>query len=334
MLYAIPSNVVKSIVDNIIASMPVVIEQLVGAIESKLPDLLAMGVELLGSLLSGISSSLGTILPVVVSVVKTLTETIIENLPMLLEMGIQMLVSLIQGIASMLPDLIPLAIEALLNLVETLVDNIDLIIDAGIELIFALMDGLLEALPLLIDKAPVIIDKLITAINKNLPKLIEMGVTLTVQLIGGLIKSLPKLVVAGVQMLDGLFNGLLDPTTIWNACKALFDGVVGGIKKIFGIHSPSTVMADVVGSNLALGLGEGFTDTMGDVSTDMANAIPTEFDADINAKMNLGSATSSMSTYDMMVSAFKQALSEVKVVMDDREMGGFITNTVERVVFA
>ena len=36
----------------------------------------------------------------------------------------------------------------------------------------------------------------------------------------------------------------------------------------------------------------------------------------------------------MMVSAFEQALTKVKVVMDDREMGGFITNTVERVVFA
>jgi hypothetical protein len=36
----------------------------------------------------------------------------------------------------------------------------------------------------------------------------------------------------------------------------------------------------------------------------------------------------------MMVSAFKQALTEVKVVMDDREMGGFVTDVVERTVFA
>ena len=289
---------------------------------------------MLSSLLSGISSNLGEIMPVILSVIEMLTKTILENLPMLLDMGIKMLVSLIQGIASMLPDLIPLAIDALLNLVETLLDNIDLIIDAGIELLFGLMDGLLEALPILIEKAPVIINKLISAINENLPKLIEMGVTLTIQLVGGLIKSIPQLIKAGGQLLAGLFDGLLNPERIWDACKALFDGVVGGIKKIFGIHSPSRVFKDEVGKNLALGLGEGFDDTMADVSADMANAIPTEFDADINTNMNLGSATSSMSTYEMMVSAFKQALTEVKVVMDDREMGGFVKNTVERVVFA
>ena len=36
----------------------------------------------------------------------------------------------------------------------------------------------------------------------------------------------------------------------------------------------------------------------------------------------------------MMVSAFEKALTKVKVVMDDREMGGFVTDTVERTVFA
>ena len=72
---------------------------------------------------------------------------------------------------------------------------------------------------------------------------------------------------------------------------------------------------------------------MEDVSADMQGAIPTEFDADINTNMNMASG-SQLSTYDMMVSAFKQALTEVKVVMDDREMGGFVTDTIERTVFA
>lgn len=93
-------------------------------------------------------------------------------------------------------------------------------------------------------------------------------------------------------------------------------------------------MRDEIGTNLALGVGEGFADTMSEVSKEMGDAIPTEFDTNINTSMNVASAASQMSTYDMMVSAFKQALTEVKVVMDDREMGGFVTNTVERVVFA
>lgn len=241
-----------------------------------------------------------------------------------------MLVTLAQGVASMLPDLIPLAINAVLNLVDTVLDNIDLVIDAGIVLIMGLADGLLVALPVLIDKAPTIINKLATAISNNLPKLIEMGATLTVKLAGGLIQNIPQLISAGGDMLAGLFKGLLNPTTIWNAVKSLFNGIIGGIKELFGIHSPSKVFEDEVGANLALGLGEGFSDTMSDVTADMAGAIPTEFDTNVN----MGTSPSYGSNYDYLVNAFKEALKDVRVVMNNREMGAFILNTVEREVYA
>ena len=333
------------------------IDAFLDAIEGVLPLVLEDGAMILSSLLSGISSGLGSILPVVLSLIQTLTETILTNLPMLLEMGISMLVSLIEGISSMLPDLIPLAIDALLNLTETLLDNIDLIIDAGIDLILALADGLLDALPQLIDKIPVIIDKLIVAITDNLPLIIEMGIELTLKLAAGLIKATPQLIAKipqiitslvngfsnywskigeiGKDLVKGLWNGIKDATGwLLDKIKGFGKSVLDGIKGFFGIHSPSTVFKDEIGTNLALGVGEGFADTMADVSADMQSAIPTEFDANISTSMNVASAASQMNTYDMMVSAFKQALTEVKVVMDDREMGGFITNQVERVVFA
>ena len=131
-------------------------------------------------------------------------------------------------------------------------------------------------------------------------------------------------------MLAGLFKGLLDPTAIWNAVKGLYNGIVGGIKSLFGIHSPSTVFKDEVGKNLALGLGEGFSDTMGDVTAEMQRAIPTEFDTSVNMK----ASSSYGSNYDYLVNAFKEALKDVRVVMNNREMGAFIVNTMEREVYA
>lgn len=56
-------------------------------------------------------------------------------------------------------------------------------------------------------------------------------------------------------------------------------------KKLFGINSPSRLFRDEIGTNLALGIGEGFSDTMDDVTQEMANAIPTEFDTTINSKL-------------------------------------------------
>ena len=319
-----------------------------------MPTLLQTGMGLLQTILDGITSMLPQLLPVVIQIVNSLVAFLTENLPTILQAGITILVELVKGIAGSLPTLIPAMIDAVLLMVETLIDNIDMIIDAGIQLIIGLAEGLIEALPDLIDKIPVIIDKLITAITNNLPKLIEAGIKLTVQLAVGLIKAIPDLIKAIPQIISSLINGFADYysklgdvgknliTGLWNGIKnagawlrdkisGFFGGVVDSIKDFFGIHSPSKLFEDEIGKNLALGVGEGFGDTMSNVSKDMANAIPTEFDTSVNMK---SSSSSTGSSYDLMVSAFKQALTDVKVVMNDREMGTFVADTMERVVYS
>lgn len=326
-------------------------------ISENLPTLLESAGEILNTLIDGIVSILPTLIPVALDLIMTLTTAILNNLPTILDMGIKMLMSLVQGISSMLPELIPLAIDAVLNLVETLLDNIDLIIDTGMGLLLALADGLLDALPKFIEKAPVIIDKLITAISNNMPKIIETGIELTIQLAWGLIKAIPQLVSKIPQIITSLVNGFNNYwSKIGDIGKNLVDGIWEGIngsidwiknkikgwvgdvtsfiKKVLGINSPSRVFKEEIGTNMALGVGEGFADTMEDVSKEMGDAIPTEFDADISTNINAGAGYSTNSNYNMMVSAFKQALTEVKVVMNNREMGAFVTDTVERVVYA
>lgn len=349
-------NNVSEIAPQLITIASDLLSTLFQVITDNLPMLLECGVNLLSSLIEGISSSLDKLFPIVMTVVRTLVQAFVTNLPMIIEMGIQMIVSLINGIAEMIPELIPMAIDCIITIVETLIDNLDLIIDAAINIIMALADGLLEALPDLIDKIPIIIDKLIVAITDNLPKLIEMGITLTIKLAEGLIKAIPQLVAKIPQIITSLVNGLINGLGkmaevgknlvqgLWNGIsnatqwvldkiKGFGQSILDGICDFFGINSPSRLFKEQIGTNLALGVGEGFADTMKDVSDEMNEAIPTEFDADISTNIN-GLTASPMTQFDMMVSAFKKALTEVKVVMDDREMGGFVTNTVERLVYA
>jgi hypothetical protein len=135
----------------------------------------------------------------------------------------------------------------------------------------------------------------------------------------------------GSNLLKGLWEGLLSAKDwLWEKVKGLMSSLTDNIKSFFGIHSPSTLFEEQIGTNLALGLGEGFADTMADVSADMQGAIPTEFDANVHTT----GAVSPVSQYDVMLSAFKQALKECKVVMNNREMGAFVTETVTREVFA
>ena len=334
---------------------------LIGSIIQTLSDnilvIINAGENILLSLLDGIMAHSTDLINLVLKLVNSLTQTVLENLPTVIKAGMDILLALINGIIEVSGELIPVIIDAVILCTETLLDNLDMIIDAGIELIFALVDGLLYALPDLIDKIPVIIDKLIMAISNNLPKLIEAGGTLLIKLAFGLSKAswqlvaqIPTIIASlvngfknywskmdevGLNLVKGIWNGISDATGwILKQIKTFGKNVLEGIKSIFGIHSPSTLFRDEVGKNLALGVGEGFADTMADVSADMQNAIPTEFDANIGTNINMASGQSQMSTFDMMVIAFKQALTEVKVVMDDREMGTFVTDTVTKVVYA
>ena len=89
----------------------------------------------------------------------------------------------------------------------------------------------------------------------------------------------------GKNLVQGIWNGIKDATGwILEKIKGFGESVLNGIKKIFGIHSPSRVFRDEVGKNLALGLGEGFTEEMNALTKDMSNAIPTDFE--VNGMLN------------------------------------------------
>jgi phage-related protein len=320
-----------------------------------LPTMLQTGMSLLQTIFDGIMTMIPQLMPVVVQIVTNLVTFLTQNLPMILQAGITILMELIKGIGQALPELIPAIVDAVVLMVETLIDNIDLIIDAGIQLILGLADGLIEALPRLIEKAPVIIQKLVDAVIRNFPKIVQAGGQLIGKLAVGIVGSLGDLLMQVPKIITTIVNGIKDGwSAIKNAGKDLVSGIWEGItgsldwiknkikgwvgnvtsfiKKLFGINSPSRVMRDEVGTFLAQGIGVGFEDEMSNVSKDMASAIPTEFDTSINANYGASSSASS-SNYDAMVGAFKQALQEVKVVMNDREMGTFVADTMERVVY-
>ena len=94
---------------------------------------------------------------------------------------------------------------------------------------------------------------------------------------------------------------------------------------------------DEIGKNLALGVAEGFSDQMDSVIKDMQDAMPTELDTSVDAVLNSGSISSSgMSgiSIEHMISAFKEALKGMAVMIDGDKMGELVVNKVESVVFA
>ena len=96
----------------------------------------------------------------------------------------------------------------------------------------------------------------------------------------------------GSRLVEGLWSGITGMGSwLRRQISSFADSVLSGFRSVFGIHSPSALMRDSVGKYLALGIGEGFTETMPDVGKDALRAFqPLRQDAALVSALNRQSA--------------------------------------------
>ena len=356
-------NAVTEVIQGLVQMMPTfapllgqAVIYIVQALLENIPALIDGGIKLILGLLKGMKDGLVEIIAEVPNIIKSIVNTLVKNLPDIIKTGIEILQALITGLLTAIPDLVAMLPDIITTIIDTLTDNLPLIIDMGIELLLSLIDGIIEALPQLIAQIPLIIDKLVSAISNNLPKIIQAGVTLIIKLAEGLIKATPQLIAQipsivssilkgfssglsgifdiGKNLIKGLWNGISEMKNwVLNKIKGFGSSILNGIKSIFGIHSPSTVFRDQIGKNLALGLGEGFSDEMNAVTKEMENSIPTNFSTTVNSNGQVGSSIGGAYTIDSMILAFQEALASMKIELDDEEAGRFVRKTVEQAIY-
>ena len=101
-------------------------------------------------------------------------------------------------------------------------------------------------------------------------KAVPQIVTGIVQAFGSLAYQIVEI---GGNIVSGIWQGIQNAAGwLWDQVTGFFGGIVDGIKNFLGIHSPSTVFADI-GGNMAAGVGEGFGGGMDTVSADMQGAM-------------------------------------------------------------
>lgn len=180
-----------------------------------------------------------------------IVEQLGTMLPTFLEFALQMIGTLATGIAQALPTLVPTIVSIITQLVQTLIDNIPMLIDAALQLITGLAQGIINAIPVLVAALPQVITSLVN----------------------GLLAARPQIIQAGANLLHGLWEGISSAASwLWDKVAGWASSLVSGIKSFFGIHSPSTVFAEI-GTNMGEGVGVGFGESMDGVSADMTAAM-------------------------------------------------------------
>lgn len=237
---------------------PIIAEQLPTMVSSILPSLVNAGSQLLAGLITGIVSAAPQLVAAVPGIISGFVNALAENGPTLLASGQQLLSMVSSGI----------------------VEGFPVILEDGTILLTNLIDGIMSALPDLIARLPEIITGITNFISENLPNIVNSGIQILQSLITGIINAIPSLISALPQIMNAIVNGIkslmgsvvnvgknivegiwqgIQNMASWikNKVKNFFGGIVDSVKGLLGIHSPSTVFADM-GRNMALGMGEGW----------------------------------------------------------------------------
>lgn len=250
---------VRVISDYIGDFVPLIIR----AITAYHKEFFTAGMEILGAIGRGIVDNKDLIQENMFQAVFEMVSAIKDNAPAIIEGGLSLLEALINGIVENAELIGETALDIVNHLAAGLGKMAPKIIPAAVELILGLSSGLTspENIKNIIDAALKIIEGLVEGLTKALPKLIAYAPEIIVNLVTGIIAGIPKLVAIGVDLIKGLIEGLIQGVlALPEAIARVVGALVDGFKALLGIHSPSTVFAEI-GMNLIAGLLQGIQET-------------------------------------------------------------------------
>ena len=235
----------------LVAALPTLITSLIDGLLSSIPQIIQAGIDLLTSLITALPEIIATIVAAIPEIINGIITALLENIPLIIQAGIDLLVALIQALPQIITTIVQAIPQIISGIVNALVQNIPQIIQAGVQLFVALIQNL-----------PTIIAEIVKAV----PQIVSGIVSAFGSLVGEMVK-------AGANLLHGLWEGISSATGwLWEKVSGWASSLVDGIKNFFGIHSPSTVFAEI-GTNMGEGVGVGFGESMNGVSSDMTAAM-------------------------------------------------------------
>lgn len=285
-------------IDNFITSMIDTIKIAVPQIVTILPEIVNGLSQIISSLIPVISQALPTLLPAVINGVTglitalvaqlpTILQTLIAALPLVINAFVQIFIGLVQA----LPQIIQVLVSALPQIIDAIVngltnpESLSAIILGGVQLFLAIIEAIPKIITSLIDALPQILENIVTTLTS--PEFISTMIDATIQLFMALVNAIPQIIGSlinalgkisttiidtlskidlakvGGDLIKGLWNGINDlGSWILDKIKGFGQGILDGIKGFFGIHSPSTVFAEI-GTNLNKGLANGLMDSTG-----------------------------------------------------------------------
>ena len=363
------NTILNVVLPNLIRMIPPLLEKGLPVIISGIETVLTTLGEMLPSLLTQIFGAIKII-------IKDLAEWLSQegNVREMLDGILALVVDLTNQFAELLPIILPAIFQVIAEIVSFLTapENIELLIQSTIFVVGEICKALIKSIPSIIKifenlglsivegwvKSGTKLKEGFTAVinwvkstftkwrsdiganvskasSDFLQKITDIRGKITEFAIGvfNKIAEIPKKVVSvGSNIASGIWDGLRAKLDYLKQRIAEFgNSIISKIKSVFKISSPSRVTKEL-GGYLAEGLGIGFQNEMRAVNEDIKDALPT-FDSIKAPEISSGLTSTGGLDYYSMVRAFKEALSEVDIELDDQKVGKFVKKTVTQAIY-
>lgn len=259
------------------------LQGIVDKIAEYTPIIINKGFEMLSNLVQGMINALPIAIEKIPQIITSFANIINDNFPTILMKGAQLLFQLIKGIISAIPTLvanIPQIIHAIVsvimafnwlilgkNIITALGNGIksmvSFVADAGIGIFNAIKNAIINLPSTLFNLGKSASQGIGNALGSMISFIKNKALSI-VNVIVDTIKSIPsKMLDIGKNIVKGIWEGISGMTGwILDKVGGFVDGVVDGFKDFFGIHSPSRVMANLIGKFLPQGIALGFDKEM------------------------------------------------------------------------
>ena len=273
----------QGIAKNLPTLIPTIVNLMISMCDmiiENLPLIVDVAIDIILALVQGLVSALPTLIAEVPRIINSFANAIYNALPQILMAGVQIIGMLIKGLIQSIPILvanIPQIIMAIVN-VFTLMNWASI----GKNLITGIGNGIKSMVSNIGTVAKFTAESVVNgikgiftsggSIGRNLISWVTNGISSSV---GNLVQAAKNVAISAIQglknilswdsaasigknLIQGLWNGISNMGGwIMDKIGGFASNIIGGIKDFFGIHSPSRVMRDLIGTNIVKGIGVG-----------------------------------------------------------------------------
>jgi len=261
--------------------------------------------------ISGIGEAIVTGVPEIAAhaaeLVTGVAGAIADGLPEFVAQGTEMVANAATGFLEGLPEMITAGGELITQVINYLMENGPQLLEQGVQMVAQIAGGIVQNLPEIVGAIAAVAAQILASIGEHYPDMLQKGMELLGQVLTGIINAIPEIpgkvlevansikdefgkfdwLAIGKNVVEGIAQGISDfgdkiITAALNAAKGAFDGV----KKFFGIASPSKLMRDEIGAYIPAGIALGIEDNLGlvtDAMDDLSAAATGTISANVRA---------------------------------------------------